>query len=391
MTKRFYSYSGPPPCAVFKCENRQRCETEQLACKSFRSYVNSALLNEPTEPTKEFFKMVFDEHQDDEGNQMEKQIFVNISKTDADKQSATGVVFAPNKLDTQGDFMSTQGVEAAAEKFMKSGRTTNIDVNHNGVPVNAFISESFISKGGDFPAGSWVATAKIEDPDTWQRVKSGELTGFSMEGAGSRSPSKLNGKVAKLLSNVEVFAISLVKRGANKTKFAVVKTAKKTGVKAFDDATAQLEQVYAVLNKQQAHDAPTLTKGQQEEIDRRASRADYLTRFIKHCEDQIFGMYENPAPGWERREARLQERIEDAKAERYALGLEDNSFEKHSAFGGTSVVAPVTDPNLGHSTLGVTGNYSDVLKGDKPVGDNTMGVSEGRYTNLDSINLGSIK
>lgn len=154
---------------------------------------------------------------------MKKQLTVAIAKTDEQEQTATGLVYAPLTVDSQNDFMTAPDIKRASQQFMKSARTNAIDVNHDGNFVDAFIAESMISKGGDFPQGSWVVTAKIENPTVWQAVRDGKLTGFSMMGTGQRKLAKLNGKSASQLHDVEIESISLVTRAANKETFSVVK------------------------------------------------------------------------------------------------------------------------------------------------------------------------
>ena len=71
---------------------------------------------------------------------MKKQFNVRICKTDAALQEATAAVYSPMKLDSQGDFMTIPGVKAAQQGSMKAGRTF-VDKNHDGLPLNAFVSE----------------------------------------------------------------------------------------------------------------------------------------------------------------------------------------------------------------------------------------------------------
>ena len=95
------------------------------------------------------------------------------------------------KLDSQGDFMTAADIKISSQNFMKAARTRNIDVNHSGVAVDAFIAESMLSKGGDFPEGSWVITTKIEDPQVWEAVQNGTIliAGCKRVGTG---PEKTN-------------------------------------------------------------------------------------------------------------------------------------------------------------------------------------------------------
>ena len=37
--------------------------------------------------------------------------------------------------------------------------------------------------GYDVPKGTWMVKMKVEDKETWKRIKNGELKGFSVEGS----------------------------------------------------------------------------------------------------------------------------------------------------------------------------------------------------------------
>lgn len=154
---------------------------------------------------------------------MNKTLNIEIAKTNEEQQTASGLVYAPMIRDSQGDFMTAPAIKEAQQRFMKSGRMAAIDIDHDGKFVDAFVCESAISKGEDFPKGSWTVTVKIEDADVWKQVRKGKLTGFSMMGSGQRTVSKLNGKTAHMLHNVEIDSISLVRRAANMETFSVVK------------------------------------------------------------------------------------------------------------------------------------------------------------------------
>lgn len=77
------------------------------------------------------------------------------------------------------------------EKFMIDGRFNNINLNH-GVDTNeVYLLSAFIkdTKKGlnpvgfeDINDGSLFTGYKIENDEVWEKVKSGELKGFSVEG-----------------------------------------------------------------------------------------------------------------------------------------------------------------------------------------------------------------
>ena len=118
------------------------------------------------------------------------QRFIAIQKFEADKQLAFGVVYAPDELDTHGDFMTAVEIEKMAYDFMMTGKVNAIDTQHDLEENGSKVVESFIARKGDldFPEGSWVMGVKVFDEELWGAIKKGELTGFSMYGHAKRSP-----------------------------------------------------------------------------------------------------------------------------------------------------------------------------------------------------------
>jgi hypothetical protein len=111
------------------------------------------------------------------------QLSYRICKVDRDEQLVTGVVYSPFILDSHGHYMTAEDVKKTAHAFLALGLQNQIDIMHDNEVVNAIIVESYIQKEDDefAPAGSWVATTKINDPMVWKKVRRGELNGYSME------------------------------------------------------------------------------------------------------------------------------------------------------------------------------------------------------------------
>lgn len=93
-------------------------------------------------------------------------------------------IYAPNRPDSDGEFMSAETIRKMAHDFLRKGLTKSIDVQHNNQTVsNVEIVESWIAMKGDphFIEGAWVGGCHIPDDDTWEKVQKGELNGFSLE------------------------------------------------------------------------------------------------------------------------------------------------------------------------------------------------------------------
>lgn len=93
-------------------------------------------------------------------------------------------VYAPNVPDSGGDFMTVEEVRKAAHDFVRKGRMGQVDVQHDNKTIKGVqVVESFISREDDklFIPNSWVVGVHIPDDATWDKVKKGEINGFSLE------------------------------------------------------------------------------------------------------------------------------------------------------------------------------------------------------------------
>ena len=108
-----------------------------------------------------------------------------VIKSVDEKQIVYGVVMEPYVNDTDENWTSEDQIESAAHSFMKNFRL--IDTQHTRVDIEAVPVESWLQhedtviNGQPVKAGSWVMGVKIEDSDEWEKVRSGEYTGFSID------------------------------------------------------------------------------------------------------------------------------------------------------------------------------------------------------------------
>jgi hypothetical protein len=111
-----------------------------------------------------------------------------FTKFDEDKQIVFAEVYAPDHIDSQGDYMSREEIERMAYRFMAEGRVSKVDTNHDLKDNGSIVVESFIARDGDpdYIAGSWVVGVHVPDATLWEQVIKGELNGFSMYGGGVR-------------------------------------------------------------------------------------------------------------------------------------------------------------------------------------------------------------
>lgn len=130
------------------------------------------------------------------------EVIVQLVKQDTKKGIVYGIVYEPEKVDSQGDIANAEEIEKAAYAFMKACNTLNVDKQHDFNNVNAYVAESWIVKANDpiFPdaVGAWAVAIKVEDPELKQAIEKGDIKGLSMAGdAKTEALSEEDGNILK--------------------------------------------------------------------------------------------------------------------------------------------------------------------------------------------------
>ena len=138
-------------------------------------------------------------------NKLEEINKTNMAKqqfqADDEKRIVIGPAMIPElkifRKDVDGNpyyvFFSAESIKLIAEKYMRYKYTDNNDEMHNGKPVkDVYVYESWIKEDkedksnkygyGDLPIGTWFVAMKVRNDDVWNKVKAGELKGFSVSG-----------------------------------------------------------------------------------------------------------------------------------------------------------------------------------------------------------------
>lgn len=117
-----------------------------------------------------------------------------------------------------------QSIQSIVEKFSAKGYLKNFNLFHDenskvdDVTVfNSFIIDRAIginqpTRFEDLPDGSWFISAKVNNDNVWEKVKAGEIKGFSVEGLFTYLPvakvkmtaEQLAQKIQSLLSRTEI-------------------------------------------------------------------------------------------------------------------------------------------------------------------------------------------
>lgn len=128
----------------------------------------------------------------------QKEDMVYLSSNE--KHMCFGAILVPDKEiyrnDDNGEYtitFSKESIEKMSQNYLKFKRQDNVTLQHDEVADNVVLVESWIKAdmnadksvalglNPELPIGTWFGGFKVNDVDVWERVKSGELKGFSVE------------------------------------------------------------------------------------------------------------------------------------------------------------------------------------------------------------------
>ena len=125
---------------------------------------------------------------------------LTLAKVDEEKRMLVSPALIPDKqifrYDPNTDseyyvYFSKDTVRKASELYLKNNNHHKATEEHSERVSGVLTVESWIKEGDsdksklygfDLPNGTWFVKMKIENEDLWQKIKSGELRGLSIEG-----------------------------------------------------------------------------------------------------------------------------------------------------------------------------------------------------------------
>ena len=130
--------------------------------------------------------------------------FIKLSKDaelklaiNEEKREVSGPVILPDQLiyrrDANGEYyikFSAETIKKMAQEFFKQDAQNTGNIQHQfGVDGITFFESYLINRDRglfpvefeDLPDGTWMVTAKIDNDNVWNLVKSGEIRGFSID------------------------------------------------------------------------------------------------------------------------------------------------------------------------------------------------------------------
>jgi DNA adenine methylase len=110
-----------------------------------------------------------------------------------DERYVMGIVLEPDVVDAQGDTYSAEEIRGAAHKFMEDfgglGLMHRMRVNGQVKVLESFLAPTAFKVGErEVKKGTWLLAVRILSDELWERVRDGELTGFSIGGSARRIP-----------------------------------------------------------------------------------------------------------------------------------------------------------------------------------------------------------
>lgn len=129
----------------------------------------------------------------------QSQSIKNIAFSGDEKMQLLGLALVPDlpiyRKDEDGyEYyvqFSVEEIEKMVKVFMKNGLTKSMNIEHDpNKKADSFIFQSFITSDkikapaelGEVPNGSWIIGVQVQSTDLWQKIKTGEVNGFSIEG-----------------------------------------------------------------------------------------------------------------------------------------------------------------------------------------------------------------
>lgn len=155
----------------------------------------------------------------------EKPLQILLEKED--KHIIVGCALVPDKpiyrRDGNEEFyikFSAETIEKLAHNYLANDRVRSFSTDHEDVADDVYIIETWLKTsendkskdyGLDVPIGSWMVMAKVENDEIWNRIKDGELQGFSIEAVVDLKEinNKIINNMAKENKNTKLEAVEI--------------------------------------------------------------------------------------------------------------------------------------------------------------------------------------
>ena len=155
---------------------------------------------------------------------------VQLSAVDEEKRLLLGAALIPNKKiyrNIEGNefyiTFSEETIEKLAHNFFKQGNQRNSSLEHEIKLEGMAVVEGWIVQdphndksnafGKTYEKGTWVTMMKVDNEEIWQKAKSGEINGFSIDALLGLKELNINNQVSMTRQDfVDVFNMFFTKK-----------------------------------------------------------------------------------------------------------------------------------------------------------------------------------
>ena len=120
-----------------------------------------------------------------------------IKQVNEEEHTVEGIVMVPEKEDLQKDTISGDEIRKTATNFMLKYQEINIMHSKSNADLAEGLSvvgntvlpadSDYFGDGVVLAKDTWILKVHVNNPETWELVKTGKLKGFSIEGKGTRT------------------------------------------------------------------------------------------------------------------------------------------------------------------------------------------------------------
>lgn len=159
---------------------------------------------------------------------LSKQDMVDVKLSEDEKHIVYGAVLVPERdiyrNNGENEYFinfSSESIEKMSQNFMKEYRQYEVKTDHDKIADEVCVVESWLKSdmfkdksvaldlNPDLPIGTWFCGMKVNNIETWERIKSGELKGFSVESMISleefEKQTNNDNNDEKIMTNEEMF------------------------------------------------------------------------------------------------------------------------------------------------------------------------------------------
>lgn len=123
------------------------------------------------------------------------QVTLLRKSEDEGQRTVFGIVLEPETIDSQGDIYNAEEIEKTAWRFMERYQQFGLmheEIVRSILPLESYCAPvDFEINGQKVKRGTWLLRVRVLDDEIWRKVRSGELTGFSIGGSAVRTPETI--------------------------------------------------------------------------------------------------------------------------------------------------------------------------------------------------------